>query len=165
MVWMYGTRQLDVKVFRKANDNMILHHLELSCCDHPIWCRDCQSSLNYFQTNMTTFMAPRRVSPQPGNAEWRLLTMLTLTRCRKSKDPLDKVYSLLGIIPASQTSGIIVNYASSPKDLYTLVLLEDIRLHNSFCGLHAATYNGPSSLILPSWLPDVCKFTNFNALS
>lgn len=71
----------------------------------------------------------------------------------KSKDPLDKIYSLLGISPSTITEKIQPTYLISPKELYKTVFLEHVYSSGRLELLELCSI---SSLVsdVPSWMPN-----------
>lgn len=84
------------------------------------------------------------------------MELFVLDRGRRAicKDPRDKVYGLLGLLPGHHIGTIVADYSVSVQQLYTSLAVELAQLHGWFAVLTRAgsKYQGLDSL--PSWVPD-----------
>ncbi|KAI0161993.1 heterokaryon incompatibility protein-domain-containing protein [Xylariaceae sp. FL1272] len=133
----------------------------------------------------------RRLSAYPyrlpaSKTSFELLYLLAMTVHRKSTDPRDKIYGLLGLVLGPSLEDFIVDYESEPEAIYTIIAraliiraswTEPDRTGSEpfdLSILHAAgldSHDGPSSdgdevtwgettatsSKLPSWVPDWTK--------
>ncbi|OAA55793.1 Heterokaryon incompatibility [Niveomyces insectorum RCEF 264] len=83
-----------------------------------------------------------------------LMGALLYTRGRLCRDPRDKIYALMGLLPDHEASAIRPDYAAPVADVYrdaTLLSLANTRrLSFLYCGSSGGS-GGPA---LPSWVPD-----------
>ncbi|KAH6673441.1 heterokaryon incompatibility protein-domain-containing protein [Halenospora varia] len=79
--------------------------------------------------------------------------VLDLGRKAIAKDPRDKVYGILGILPESITDGISPNYTLSYEQVYLEFMEKAMSRFDSLDAILAWCHFNPSSLI-PSWVPD-----------
>ncbi|KAI0138421.1 heterokaryon incompatibility protein-domain-containing protein [Pestalotiopsis sp. NC0098] len=70
------------------------------------------------------------------------------------KDPRDKVYGLLGLLPHRRIGPIGADYSVSVQQLYTSLAVELAQLHGWFAVLSRAGSRYRNLNSLPSWVPD-----------
>lgn len=82
--------------------------------------------------------------------------LLSYYRSRSTRDPRDKLYGLLGILPSQIRRDFKPDYKSSPEKLYRDIVeyvLRTTRSLSIICEAHHLS-PGSNSLRLPSWVPD-----------
>ncbi|KAF2664373.1 HET-domain-containing protein [Microthyrium microscopicum] len=85
----------------------------------------------------------------------KLLDILIKLRVRAATDPRDKVFGILGIIPAVDDIGIVANYESDVAEVYKKTAQQIIHSSGSLDVLGVANTNQHENAIaLPLWCPD-----------
>ncbi|ETS80777.1 hypothetical protein PFICI_08306 [Pestalotiopsis fici W106-1] len=71
-----------------------------------------------------------------------------------AKDPRDKVYGLLGLLPSRRIGTVVADYTISAQQLYTEVAVQLAKIHGWPAVLARAGSKYQSLSSLPSWVPD-----------
>ncbi|KAF7524140.1 hypothetical protein G7054_g11523 [Neopestalotiopsis clavispora] len=88
------------------------------------------------------------------------LFVLDCGKPASAKDPRDKVYGLLGLLPARRIGTVIADYTISTQQLYTEVAIQLAQLHGWAAVLERAGLKNRTLSSLPSWVPDWSSTTN-----
>ncbi|KAF4778821.1 hypothetical protein HER10_EVM0010933 [Colletotrichum scovillei] len=81
-----------------------------------------------------------------------LLTLLEELRDFQATIPSDKIYGVLGLI--DQRGAYVVDYAQTPGQVFTDFAIKSIRDGSLDILTHCVDSSKPTSLKLPSWVPD-----------
>jgi hypothetical protein len=91
------------------------------------------------------------------------LLLLDHGRKANATDPRDKIYGLLGLLPAERLGSIVADYTLSVEQLYVKVALEIAKMHGWKAVLDRAGTKRQLISSLPSWVPD-WSFTGENQM-
>ncbi|KAK1447352.1 hypothetical protein CMEL01_09191 [Colletotrichum melonis] len=81
-----------------------------------------------------------------------LLTLLEELRDFQATIPSDKIYGVLGLI--DQKGAYVVDYAQTPEQVFTNFAIKNIRNGSLDILTHCVDSSKPTTLKLPSWVPD-----------
>ncbi|KAI0472962.1 heterokaryon incompatibility protein-domain-containing protein [Xylariaceae sp. FL0804] len=84
----------------------------------------------------------------------KFLSLLDLARSCEAKDPRDKVYALLGLVPGASHQHLVADYNLTVEETYTQVALQLASQHGWASVLCRAGLKHQSLSTLPSWVPD-----------
>lgn len=87
----------------------------------------------------------------------QLITLLDITKNALCSDPRDRIYALLSLTEEITRPRIKIDYTRSTVQIYTSVLLEDIRNHRTMRLLRHCESRGQAGTEIPSWVPDWSK--------
>jgi hypothetical protein len=82
-----------------------------------------------------------------------LLKVLQKSRNCSATDPRDKVYAVLGLVQPDIIEGLLVDYSSSPEDVYTTVAQHLIMRHGCMNVLKHGCDNDRHFPAMSSWVP------------
>lgn len=88
------------------------------------------------------------------------LFVLDCGKPARAKDPRDKVYGLLGLLPARRIGTVAADYTISTQQLYTQVAIQLAELYGWPAVLVRAGSKYQSLSCLPSWVPDWSSTTD-----
>jgi hypothetical protein len=100
-----------------------------------------------FADNLSDFL------PETTSNHTPLLERLSTLRQRKSTDPRDKVFAVLGLVSPHAQELLNIDYDLGVPQLYTKVAVLMLSLTNKLDFLSACEPTSPRSNI-PSWVPD-----------
>ncbi len=91
-----------------------------------------------------------------GNYQKRtLMYLLDRTKDAQCCDPRDRIYAVLGMLDAPSRRQIVPDYSKTTRDVYTEIVLEDIKKEKSLRMFRQCEVRySPRDLELPSWVPD-----------
>ncbi|KAF9696939.1 hypothetical protein EKO04_004716 [Ascochyta lentis] len=153
VIFQHGDRIIDNAVLERCVDNYY-YHREV-CCKNSEPFTDPQSSNPLEKRSLSTGLDKllrlcmyRRV----GNP--RYLITISDFRSRQCLDPLDKIYSILGLLNQHVRDLVTPDYTRSPREVYEEVALATIRATESFDTLSFVYGERTASLSIPSLVPD-----------
>lgn len=111
-----------------------------------------------FRDNYENFRAVANIQDQDtsGPPSDQLLDLLIQFRVRKAENPVDKVFSLLGLVGDVDQLGLIPNYNLSPSEVFRLTTISLLSHSQNLDVLGSSTgkqFENPEDT-LPSWVVD-----------
>jgi hypothetical protein len=110
------------------------------------------SSQKTFWTSVISFNGPYKISQS--NVSTNLKRLLLLNRRSLCTEPRDRVYAILGLLPAHERVLFPVDYTTSVKEVFTNVV-ENILTATDRLDIIRATFHYPyhsNAFSLPSWV-------------
>jgi hypothetical protein len=130
-------------------------HLSIfNCCGNRFgrYCPDCRDALWFCKRRIDLVEETKNVVQK--SQHMQTLALLEAHRFRNATDPRDHIYAYIGLARGTRWDRVAPNYMASVELVYINYAINEIRKSRMLKTLAHVANNGPSSLQLPSWVPD-----------